>query len=199
MDPTVTGPDEPGHPWSPDTPDLAASAEQPQGQPADTPRAAPIFNDFYREAVPRLVAFLRWQGAPLSEAADCVQETMIEAFRRWSTIRHPYAWCRLVASRRYVRLVATNREDLAAEVEPAGAPLLGPEDAFAELEQRHNVLRVLDSLAARQRQVLAWTYDGATPKEIAAALQITAENVRANLYIARKELRARLDTAGGEL
>jgi hypothetical protein len=34
------------------------------------------FAAFYRGYVPRLVAFLRWQGVPLPEAVDLVQENV---------------------------------------------------------------------------------------------------------------------------
>lgn len=57
------------------------------------------FSEFYRQFVPSLVAFLMWQGASLPDAADVAQETMIRAYRYWSTIDHPRAWARRVASR----------------------------------------------------------------------------------------------------
>jgi DNA-directed RNA polymerase specialized sigma24 family protein len=38
---------------------------------------------------------------------------------------------------------------------------------------------------------MAWTYEGATPTEIADALQITTAAVRSNLYKARTTLRDR--------
>ncbi len=156
------------------------------------------FTVFYRREVPRLVAFLRWQGASLHDATDCVQETMATAFQRWSNLRQPYAWCRLVASRRYARYVGTLREDLVPDLESAGAVLRVEADLDA-LEQRHTVLRILSLLPSRQRQVMAWTYDGATAHEIAEALKITPEAVRSNLYKARAALRTYIEETGGEL
>ena len=64
------------------------------------------FAAFYRDFVPRLVAFLRWQGVPLSSAADLAQETMIQAYRRWSSIENPGAWCLRVASRMWARQIS---------------------------------------------------------------------------------------------
>jgi RNA polymerase sigma-70 factor (ECF subfamily) len=66
---------------------------------AGAPTHAAEFSDFYRGFLPVLVAFLRWQGVPLVEAADVAQETMIQAYRRWATINDPGAWARRVATR----------------------------------------------------------------------------------------------------
>lgn len=172
--------------------------DPPPREPAD-PALVAEFTAFYREAVPRLVAFLRWQGARLPDARDCVQDTMILALRHWPELREPYAWSRLVAARRYARLLATVREDPVEDPQPATGHALGADTELAALEERHAVLRCLDRLPSRQRQVMAWTYDGAAPAEIADALRITAEAVRANLYKARAALRGHLEGTGGEV
>ncbi|RZT75458.1 RNA polymerase sigma-70 factor (ECF subfamily) [Pseudonocardia sediminis] len=152
------------------------------------------FTAFYRASAPKLIAFLRWQGASLPDAADCAQDALTQAFRQWSTLTYPYAWCRLVASRLYARRVAALHEDPVDDLphEP-GSPLLNPETRYTELETRHRVLALLDRLPSRQRQVMAWAYDGATPAETATALQISSDAVRANLYKARTTLRALLE------
>jgi RNA polymerase sigma factor (sigma-70 family) len=167
----------------------APEVEHPT-QPTADPAQVEAFTAFYRTAAPKLVAFLRWSGAPLPDAADCAQEALTRAFRRWSTLHEPYAWCRLVASRRYARRVATVHEHPVDDLDhAAGSPLIAPDTQLEELEQRHTVLTLLDQLPPRQRQVMAWTYDGATPTEIAEALQITPDAVRSNLHKARTTLR----------
>ena len=120
------------------------------------------FAVFYRGAVPRLVAFLRWHGAALPDAADCVQDTLAECYRKWATIDQPYPWCRTVAAR-YARHVAAVREQLTDTPDAVGSPLLPADTDLDALEHRHTILAVLDMLPVRQRQVLAWTYDDATP------------------------------------
>jgi RNA polymerase sigma-70 factor (ECF subfamily) len=80
-------------------------------------------------------------------------------------------------------------EDLVAEVPE---PLLTFTDV-ADWEQRHDILRILDALPLRQRQVLAWTLDGHTPAEIAVELQLPSETVRANLYKARRAVAKHLE------
>jgi RNA polymerase sigma-70 factor (ECF subfamily) len=74
----------------------------------------------------------------------------------------------------------------------AGSPLIAPGTDLDAFEQRHTVMRLLDLLPARQRQVMAWTYDGATPAEIADSLKISSDAVRSNLRKARIALRGHL-------
>ena len=64
-------------------------------------------------------------------------------------------------------------------------------------EQRHEILRVLERLPLRQRQVMTWTYDGCTPTEIAEALTMTPEAVRSSLKKARTNLKMFLTGEGG--
>lgn len=147
------------------------------------------FAEFYLEFMPSLVRFLVWQGAPVADATDIAQETMLQAYRRWSSVGKPAAWARRVASRRWGRHIADSpREQLAddAALEQASASRLLTASDIRALEQRYDVLRLLRRLPPRQRQVLAWTYDGYTPTEIAEELQLTPEAVRANLYKARR-------------
>lgn len=160
------------------------------------PSAVTEFSQFYTEAVPRLVVFLRWQGAQFPEARDCTQEAMVLAFQNWSSLKSPYAWCRLVSARIYARRIASTREVPVDHLTPVGIAL-GADHAFDVIEQRHAVLRLLDRLPSRQRQVMAWTYDGAKPSEIAEALQIGSDAVRSTLHKARAALRSYLEEEGG--
>jgi RNA polymerase sigma factor (sigma-70 family) len=159
-------------------------AAAPGRSVADTEFAA-----FYRSFMPGLVAFLRYQGVPLKDAADLAQETMIKAYARWSTIDTPRAWTKRVASRAWARRLAGVDEALVADVPE---PLLAVSDV-AIWEQQHDILRVLDRLPPRQRQVLAWTLDGHTPAEIAEELRLPSETVRANLYKARRAVAKHLE------
>jgi RNA polymerase sigma factor (sigma-70 family) len=109
---------------------------------------------------------------------DCAQEALTLCFQHWKTIRSPHAWCRLVASRMYIRRIAAI-EDPVDDVDLAGPPLLQRADArLDEFENRHAILQMIEHLPLRQRQVLAWTYDGAPDAEIAEALQISPDAVR---------------------
>ncbi|MFV2018936.1 RNA polymerase sigma factor, partial [Micromonospora sp. LOL_023] len=70
----------------------------------DTPPVdVAAYSAFYRAEIKALVNFLLWMGAGLADATDIAQETMIEAYQSWPSIRHPRAWIRRVASRQYGR------------------------------------------------------------------------------------------------
>lgn len=196
------------HPTSDSTHRPSVAASVPRDTHAhrhadpDAPAPQPVGTDefivFYKQSVSRLVAFLRWHGASLPDAAECAQETLTQAMQHWSTIHHPRAWCRRVASRLYARRVASLEEPV-EDAEAAGSPLIAPGTDLDALEQRHSVLRLIDQLPPRQRQVMAWTYDGATPSEIATELQITPDAVRSNLKKARATLRNHVHENGGEI
>jgi RNA polymerase sigma-70 factor (ECF subfamily) len=165
--------------------DRAGGEEHPPGLVAD-------FDDFYRGFVPTLVAFLLWLGARLPDAADITQETMIEAFKDWGRIEKPEAWARRVASRKYARRISIPpiTDHPVGEVDDTvdGTPLLQPEADVAAFEERHEVLRILELLPPRQRQVMAWTFDGYKPAEIAKELKMRPEAVRSSLLKARRTL-----------
>lgn len=165
--------------------------------PADSVDAA--FATFCQERAPKLVAFLVSQGAPVQDARDYVQEALTRAYPRWAKINHPYSWCRTVIYRLYRGRADSLREVPldGAEHAAAGSSLArltsDPERRFAEWEAREEVLK---HLPPRQREVLVWRLDGATPSETAAELGITPEAVRSSLRKARTTLRARLGAEG---
>ena len=66
------------------------------------------------------------------------------------------------------------------------AAMLGPEQA--------RILEILRLLPDRQRQVMAWTYDGYTPAEIATFLSLDSGVVRASFHKARAALKHHLTT-----
>jgi RNA polymerase sigma-70 factor (ECF subfamily) len=160
---------------------IRVAIKRPTQRPHDE-----AFATFYKSFTPTLVAFLIWQGVPLQHAADVAQETMTDAYRSWETIRRPEAWARRVASRRWARQIAGSVEE---SVDVVPEPILVRDISdLAKWEERHDVLRILNQLPSRQRQVLAWRLDGYTPTEIAEELQMTPEAVRASLYKARRTL-----------
>jgi RNA polymerase sigma-70 factor (ECF subfamily) len=156
------------------------------------------YSSFYKESVPRLIAFLRWQGVPLAEASDCVQEALIKALPpKWETIEKPYAWCRIAAWRIYQRRVSRCREVPTGEVELTGCPLITPGADIENFEKRHQVLQLVEQLSPRQRQVMTWAYDGASPGEIAEELGMNTATVRSTLRHARAALNRMLNDEGG--
>ncbi|MFC0436735.1 RNA polymerase sigma factor [Kutzneria buriramensis] len=143
------------------------------------------FAGFYRATTKPLAAFLLKLGATLPEAADIAQDTMAKAFQQWHSIEHPKAWAHRVASREFIRLRVNGRESPVDPL-PAGPLLRGDEVAGWEL--RHDLIRGMDLLSPRQRQVIAWKLAGYEPAEIAEELGLTGDAVRQHLLRARRTL-----------
>lgn len=165
----------------------------------DQPAEVEEFSKFYMENTPRLVAFLVCAGVSVTDAADCVQETLIDALPPvWATLEYPYAWCRRVARRKACDLAQRRREHPFADPELTGSPLVVSRIDMENFESKHEFLYWLAQLNGdKQREVMAWTYDGATPVEIAAELGMDPVTVRSTLRNARAVLR-RLRAEGGE-
>ena len=142
------------------------------GDPCKGAKRDAAFITFYRQFVPTLVAFLTWQGARLPDAADAAQETMIKAYQWWDRVDNHEAWARRVALRAWMRRPVDLGAEPVGEV-PEPNPLLRNAAGVTAWEEQHEVLRVLGLLPHRQRQVLAWRFDGYTPTEIAEELEIS--------------------------
>ena len=145
------------------------------------------FSRFYRENVSRIVAYLIYLGAKPEEAAECVQETLIKLLKNWSTVEHPYTWCRTTAAREYIRRRYSSEEPY-EDVPATGTPLMAPGTNVDEVLQRHHIAALIDQLPPKQRQVMALTLDGAKPAEIAKDLGLPSDQVRSNLRLARQKL-----------
>jgi len=159
------------------------------------------FSDFYRHSIVPLIGFLVVLGARPADAADVAQETMLKAYQDWNTITHPKAWVRRVASRAWGRHMARSHEDPVDQL-PEHTSLLHPASGIEAsgieaVEQRHTVLQALATLPLRQRQVMAWTFDGYSAPEIAKELGIEPAAVRSSLLKARRSLTACLAQEGG--
>jgi RNA polymerase sigma factor (sigma-70 family) len=169
------------------TTDLGTSPPQPE--PSVDKAARDLeFTLFYTSDMPRLVGFLIVHGARPDVAADLAQSAMTEAYRRWDTIDTPRAWVRTVASRQWWRRAESDQMEIPQDELPEPGVLLSVEES-AEIENRHTFLTMVRSLRLRQRQVMAWTYDGYQPIEIAALLGKDPTTVRSALRDARAVLR----------
>jgi hypothetical protein len=119
------------------------------------------YRPFYREAMPRLIAFLLIGGAALPEAAGYAQEALIDAHREWSVIGNAYRWCRLEVYGQLARHRDRHTDLLGTRVALGGATLIDPDGAPADwLRDHHGLLRSLDLLPRLERDVFAWAYDG---------------------------------------
>jgi Sigma-70 region 2 len=121
-------PGEPGFPGMPLTGEAAGSSPTPAYPAAGRGQAGSEdeFARFYRENLPRLAAYLIYQGAPAHLAADLAQDAMATAWRRWAEITEPRAYVYKVAGRAYTRLAVHAPELSVGEVPEPTAVLPHP-------------------------------------------------------------------------
>ncbi|WP_189177309.1 RNA polymerase sigma factor [Streptomyces lasiicapitis] len=159
------------------------------------------FAVFYKAEHRRLLLFLRKaRSATWEDAADAMQESFIAALKCWPTIREPSTWIRTTALRQLDALRARPKEDVRRALRGHWAGRPDFEEELDAKEEAERVYSALASLPARQQEVMAWTYDGFTPIEIASILSnsrqpgeaVTAEAVRASLVLARRKLKQML-------
>lgn len=156
------------------------------------------YRRFYREAAPRLVAFLVTDGAAMREAVGYAQGALIDAHRQWSMIDSAYRWCRLEAYARWARQRDRPTDTSDTGNAPAGAALINPVGPPADwLRDHHGLLRALDQLPRLERDVFAWAYDGAGELETAQALRVSPDTVRDSIRRARAGLEHDLDLGSG--
>lgn len=168
-------------------------ATEPPSEPTVDPAIDQAARDeefelFYRVEMPRLVGFLIVRGAEAALAADIAQETMVGAYQRWNDLDAPRGWVRTVAQRRWARLVGRQHVEEPAEQVPEPSGLLSPSEADV-INQRHDVLAKLAGLSPAEREVMAFSFDGYQPNEIAGLLGKKAATVRSLLRQARATLR----------
>jgi DNA-directed RNA polymerase specialized sigma24 family protein len=146
------------------------------------------FDDFYRSELPRLVVFVRNRmRATWEEAADVAQDALVAALVHWEEITNPGAWVRVTAERKFLRHQLRSRQG----AELAGRPGWGVSGGYAPPaggEETEVVLEMIRRLPPAQRRVMAWSFDGYAPAEIAGILGEDALTVRSNLRHARRRL-----------
>jgi DNA-directed RNA polymerase specialized sigma24 family protein len=121
---------------------------------------------FYRRNFGRAVATLLSAGASTGEAADAVQEAMIDLYRRCGAVEYPSRWVQTAAFRTWM-----HQKERQRRVRPVDAiehfDLLCSDDQNAMVELRADLLTVARRLPTAQGQVLALHVKGLSHKEIA--------------------------------
>lgn len=150
----------------------------------------PSFEDFYIAEYPRLVRILLAAGAMFSEAEEAAQEAMLQAFRSWDRLTNPSAWSRTTALRAYYRALKRERREIELTNKAVRMTSVDTHSAFSSDEQDDikRVRWIIRGLPQAQREVLALSYDGFMPMEIAKLLNKDPGTVRSNLREARKKL-----------
>jgi RNA polymerase sigma-70 factor (ECF subfamily) len=129
-------------------------------------------------------------------AEDLTQETLLHAWRSREKLRDPQVarvWLLRIATNLWTdQLRRTRFQPGALSGEPP-CPYRVPERAILESEQVRLALAAMDELPPRQRQVLYLiTCQQQSQTEVAEVLGIEKSTVKANLSLARKEMRRRL-------
>lgn len=149
------------------------------------------FDGFFRKEYSRVVKVVMYAGATFEEAEDAVSPAMARAYARWPLLTQPDAWVRMVALRNYLKGVTKDRRRRQLETKAGRRDCLDriPVKTHEEPDERSRVITVLRCLPPAQLMVMALTFDGYTPTEIAQMLDQDASTVRSNLRHARKRLR----------
>jgi RNA polymerase sigma-70 factor (ECF subfamily) len=138
---------------------------------------------------------LRLSGRP-DAAEDLAQETLLRGWRKRHTLREPRAvrvWLLQIATNVWTdqnRHRPQEPECLIDDPPCADPPL---PNALDHREDVRQALAAMDNLPPRQRQVLYLaTCEDLAHAEVATVLNISEAAVKANLSLARKEMRRRL-------
>lgn len=154
------------------------------------------FDTFYRAERKSLVRFVMWLGCSDAGTADDIAQTaFIRAFPAWETIQFPQAWLRKVAQNEYARYCRAAARETSLDAEPGRADRQAGTSAAMALEQQsdtRDLLAAIADLPPKQRQVMAWHWDGFSDAETAVALGDSTEAVRKNRNRAMKNLRRSL-------
>ncbi len=173
--------------------DMADSRPAVVEQPTERAQA------FLRLADDRLDASYRLARAILrdpAEAEDATHDALIQAWRKWSTLRDPsrfdHWFNRILVNTCRDRLRASRRQprDISNEVEASG------DDPFVQTDLRDTLTAGLAALSAEQRVVVALRYyRDLSIDQIAVRLGIPVGTVQSRLHYALKRLHAAIDAA----
>lgn len=158
---------------------------------------------------PRLQRRVAQRVADPAVVDDVVQETFVQAYRRWSNYdqsRPLWPWLVAIAVNLGWRwsqaglLVGAESDDVLVE-----APLLdyigaaGSDDHVANLDRRAAIRVALDGMTVRHRRaLLRWELERRSAAELAASEGMTPEELRAVVVRARRSLRQRYLAVAGE-
>lgn len=152
------------------------------------------FAAFFRREFPRLVVYLGVRGFA-RQAEDAAVEAMRDAFAKWRDIDRPVAWVRTAARRSAMADVESANRRTAREehyVRSVLAVEITDPHAVSEFdEEQCEVLRQLEAMPLKRREVVALVYDGYTVNEVAVALEMEESTVRSHLRHARRALDAK--------
>jgi len=141
------------------------------------------------------------------DAEDIVQETYIRVLRhagKLRDIRDPRVWLIRIAwnlslDRKRRRKTSNAEDDATLLLEHLPSHELPADRAVAAAQGHARLLRMMDSLPAKERQVLLLSaLQELSTVEIAGVLKTTESTVRSRLFRARQRMRERLEAEGAK-
>ena len=124
-----------------------------------------------------------------AEAEDIVQETMIRVWNKrdeWNGLESVEAYCLTVA--RNLAIDRSEKKDSQTMEQTPDAS--SPYDRLVNKERLKLVHRLVGELPEKQRLIMQLRdVEGKSYKEIAAALRLTEEQVKVNLFRARQKVK----------
>ena len=159
------------------------------------------FAAFYQSERRSLVRFVMFLGcADADMAEDIAQTAFTRAFPVWTEIRLPHAWLRKVAQNEFFRHCRAAARETSLEAAPERADRVAGISVAMALEQQSDTREVLAAVIAglppKQRQVMAWYWDGFSDAEIASQIGDSDAAVRKNRSRAMKKLKQSLAQMG---
>lgn len=191
--------------------------DDPGSPPRMDAAARREFEDTVLPQLDRLLGMALRLTRSRAEAEDLVQDTMVRAYRFWSSFKpgtSVRAWLFTILRNTFInRYHRGNRDrlqasELAAQHDafgdedplghaPSGVP--SPEQALAQLGMRERIDAALRRLPVEYRMAVALAdIEGLSYKEVAQALEIPIGTVMSRLYRGRRQLHALLHPAAVE-
>jgi RNA polymerase sigma-70 factor (ECF subfamily) len=154
------------------------------------------FSSLYRDTRTEIMAYLVRRAHSIEDAADALSETYAAAWRKLDSLPEgdrARLWL-FGAARMELRMAARREhadDELIAELSSELQIVHSEQIDAADSEE--SLLLAISSLSSLDREILTLTaWEGLSPSEIAAVMNMSANVVRVRLHRARRELRTRL-------
>ena len=185
--------------WALLDPSDSSSQKEEATTSSMTPRMTETeFEQAVANAIPSMLRMAERVSTDKDLAEEAVQDALLKVARSWKTFRGESAFetwlCRIVIHAVRDRIGRRKHSvPLDNVLDEASAEQNGPQQKAIVAEQADRVRGAVGQLPERQREVLTlYTWEAMQPSEIADLLEISTQNVHANLYEARKQLKLML-------
>lgn len=136
------------------------------------------------------------------EAEDIVQDTLIKVWNRrdeWQTLESIEAYCMTICRNLALDAIKkkdNNNESLEQGIAETSYQTSDPHELMIRKDRIEMVKQLVNKLPEKQRSCLQLRdFEGKTYKEIAEILAITEEQVKVNIFRARRSIKQQFDKA----